>query len=314
MIPAYNCGEFLGEAIESVLRQDPGEEYMQIEVVDDASTDIDVAALVLEIGKGRVKYFRQDVNTGSLRNFETAINRATGHYIHLLHGDDRVKPGFYAHIERLFEQFPEAAASFSCWDYINGNGALIKKESARAASPGIIENCLHKLSRGQMIQYVSMVVKRNVYEELGSFYGVFYGEDWEMWARIAKHHPIAYTPESLAEYRTHYNSITGHSFLNGNNIRDLRKVFKAIGQMLPEEDRKQASLAVRRNYAIWALEATRFMWQRTGNHLFVYRQLFELLKLYPNLQLFFRSVALLLRIWKVTLRKKLGKLKRKLIG
>jgi len=30
-----------------------------------------------------------------------------------------------------------------------------------------------------------MVVKREVYEKLGGFYGVEYGEDWEMWVRIA---------------------------------------------------------------------------------------------------------------------------------
>ena len=42
MIPAYNCTHFLPQAIESVLAQAPGPAHMQIEVVDDASTDADV--------------------------------------------------------------------------------------------------------------------------------------------------------------------------------------------------------------------------------------------------------------------------------
>jgi len=76
MIPAYNCTGFLTEALEAVLAQALPPEQMQIEVVDDCSTDADVEALVQAIGKGRIGYFRQPENKGSLRNFETCINRA----------------------------------------------------------------------------------------------------------------------------------------------------------------------------------------------------------------------------------------------
>ncbi|MGI4728441.1 MAG: glycosyltransferase family 2 protein, partial [Janthinobacterium lividum] len=95
MIPAYNCISFLGDTLKSVLVQDRGEAVMQIAVVDDCSTDGDVAALVEAIGKGRIQYFRQEQNSGSLRNFETCLNRAKGQWIHLLHGDDRIENGYY---------------------------------------------------------------------------------------------------------------------------------------------------------------------------------------------------------------------------
>ena len=54
MIPVYNCTAYLKEALGSVLLQDKGVADMQIEVVDDCSTDGDVEALVLLIGNGRV--------------------------------------------------------------------------------------------------------------------------------------------------------------------------------------------------------------------------------------------------------------------
>lgn len=298
MIPAYNCSEFLVDAINSVLIQDPGEKEMQIEVVDDASTDSDVEALVMEIGKGRVSYYRQKENVGSLRNFETCINRATGHYIHLLHGDDRVKPGFYAAIESLFNDYPDAGAAFTNWDFINADGTLIKEETRRAESPCIIENCLQRLSHGQMMQYVCMVVKRSVYEDLGGFYGVTYGEDWIMWARIANRYPIAYTPASLAEYRTHYNSISGHSFLSGKNIEDLRKVFKEISLLLPDTQRAEASISVRRNYSYWAVDAAKFMWLRTGKKKVIYSQVYQLLRLYPHGTLVIKSFSLFIFVWR----------------
>ena len=37
MIPTYNCADYLAQALCSVLRQDPGPDAMQIEVVDDHS-------------------------------------------------------------------------------------------------------------------------------------------------------------------------------------------------------------------------------------------------------------------------------------
>src|SRR3954468_10245800 len=73
MIPVYNCATYLPRTLQSVLQQDLGEENMQIEVVDDASTDADVKALVAQLGHGRVTYFRQPQNVGSLKNFETCL-------------------------------------------------------------------------------------------------------------------------------------------------------------------------------------------------------------------------------------------------
>src|SRR5450432_1899209 len=76
MIPTYNCSEYLVETLQAVLAQAPSADMMQIEVVDDCSTDTDVEALVKKIGKGRVGFFRQTENVGSLRNFETCLNRS----------------------------------------------------------------------------------------------------------------------------------------------------------------------------------------------------------------------------------------------
>src|SRR6476469_290020 len=92
MIPTYNCTKYLRQTLESVLCQDQGPGKMQIEVVDDYSSDGDVAAVVQEVGRGRVSFFQQKENKGHIRNFETCINRSEGHLMHLLHGDDLVKP------------------------------------------------------------------------------------------------------------------------------------------------------------------------------------------------------------------------------
>ena len=297
MIPAYNCSVYLEKTLKSVLLQDMGPDKMQIEVVDDGSTDADVEALVLQIGKGRVGYHRQEKNVGSLRNFETCINRAKGHIIHLLHGDDKVKTGYYEKITELFNRFPDAGAAYSAWDYIDDKDNFIRHSRVENDTEGILEDWLLKLAEHQRLQYACISVKREVYEKLGSFYGVIYGEDWEMWARIAKHYPTAYTPEVLVEYREHESTISMQSFLTGNNIRDINKVIQTIYGYLSPEEKKRMRKKAHRHYLYWAYSFTKDLWYQTKNNKIVYKQCQESLRVYQDPKLAIKMGILILRIW-----------------
>ena len=87
-----------------------GLDRMEIEVVDDCSTEDDPEAVVREVGKGRVKFHRKSRNEGVTANFNTCVQRSSGELVHILHGDDYVLPGFYRTIEDLAERHP--AVSF----------------------------------------------------------------------------------------------------------------------------------------------------------------------------------------------------------
>ncbi|HET7896240.1 MAG TPA: glycosyltransferase [Flavisolibacter sp.] len=239
MIPVYNCAAFLPEALQSVLAQEMGESLMQIEVVDDASTDTDVQALVEEIGKGRIQYYRQAENVGSLRNFETCLNHSIGKLIHLLHGDDRVRPGFYQKMAGLFETYPQAGAAICRYAFINTAGKETHLPVLEAKEDGILSNWLLRIAERQRTQYAATVVRRTVYEKLGSFYGMTYGEDWEMWVRIARDYPVVYTPEILAEYRVHHSSISSEKVMDGRVTADYLNAIEFIQQHLPERERKR---------------------------------------------------------------------------
>ncbi|WP_207423426.1 glycosyltransferase family 2 protein [Desertivirga brevis] len=296
MIPAFNCSKYLPEAIESVLQQDPGPDKMQIEVIDDCSTDENVEALVLKIGKGRVGYFRQECNVGSLRNFETCINRARGRYIHLLHGDDRIKYGYYRKMESLFDRFPNAGAAFCAWSYIDKNGDLSKYSRIEANRDCILKNWLDELAVGVRLQYVTITVKREVYEHLGAFYGVTYGEDWEMWSRIAKHYPTAYTPDFLAEYREHNTSISSQSFLTGKNIQDITKVINTISSYVPPRKQLKVNRIARRNYIYWATDEAHKQWHFSRNSKMVKSQLKEITNTYLDFPLFIKLSKLMVKV------------------
>lgn len=296
MIPAYNCSVFLEKALISVLQQDMGEDLMQIEVVDDCSTDADVAALVQRIGGGRIKYFRQEKNVGSLRNFETCINRSKGQFVHLLHGDDKVKNGYYDKITELFSRYPDAGAAYSAWDCIDSDDTILRHSRIEAEEEGILDDWLCKLAEHQRLQYACISVKREVYEKLGGFYGVTYGEDWEMWARIAKHYPTAYTPDILVEYREHDNNISMQSFLTGKNIRDIHKVIQTIYSYLSPEEKRRINKKAYKHYLYWAHSFTRDLWYQTKNNQIVYKQCSESLKVYQHPILAMKMGKLIIRM------------------
>lgn len=304
MIPVFNCSQYLSETLKSVLQQDPGAEVMQIEVVDDCSNDANVEELVKQIGNGRITYFKQSENVGSLRNFETCINRSRGTYVHLLHGDDRVKDGFYKTMDSLFRVYPAADAAFCAWDYINENGEFLRTSKKESNQDGLLENCFHTITMGQMTQYVSTVVKRHVYEKLGSFYAVTYGEDWIMWARIAKEYKFAYTPEALADYREHSTSISGQSRVNGEDIRDIKKVSAIISSLMPANKRRTAAEVICKNYAYWSLEQLYKLWFETDDITLITKHLKQQLKGYKDIKV----IALMSKLWFLTIKWRINKM------
>ena len=140
IIPTYNCANYLKETLASVLAQDPGEAIMENIVVDDHSTKDDPEAIVKEFGNGRVQFYRQPKNIGKSSNYAFGINLSKGHYIHLLHGDDTVEPGFYKTIANLFKEHPKASAAFCCSNYINADNHKIGETELLIPKSGIIYN------------------------------------------------------------------------------------------------------------------------------------------------------------------------------
>jgi glycosyltransferase involved in cell wall biosynthesis len=209
MIPTYNCAGYLSETLRSVLDQDPGSETMQIEVVDDCSTD-DPAAVVTEVAGGRVTFFRQDENVGHTRNFDTCLVRARGELVHLLHGDDAVRPAFYETMEIPFTAHPELSAAFCRQVIVDEDGNWLTISELLESRSGILDDWFHRIAVAQRLQTPAMVVRRSVYEQVGGFDQRVqrYGEDWEMWVRVAAAYPVWFEVEPLAVYRLRSSSLS----------------------------------------------------------------------------------------------------------
>jgi glycosyltransferase involved in cell wall biosynthesis len=242
MIPTYHCARFLRQTLESVLSQDPGPDLMQIEVVDDHSTQDDPAAVVEEVGGGRVGFYRHPKNVGHTKNFETCIRRARGQVVHLLHGDDYVLPGFYQKLQTAFDTRPDIGAAFCRQIFMDHAGTWLDKSPLEQPESGILVNGLERLAQEQRIMTPSIVVRRDVYERLGGFDSrLICSEDWEMWVRIASMYPVWYEVEPLAAYRMRYT-------------RMAIEIFKSY---LPVEKADKISKQARETYACSALDMAR---------------------------------------------------------
>jgi glycosyltransferase involved in cell wall biosynthesis len=296
MMPVYNAGAYVEEAIRSVLAQDPGPEAMQIAVVDDASTDIDLEQLVRRVGGSRVEYHRQPHNVGSVSNFNTCLENARGHLVHLLHADDRVLPGFYAAIEELSAAHPEAGGFFSRHRWIDEAGRPIGTEREEAPVTGVIPGWLERIATRQTIQFVAIVIRREVYEEVGGFFGVECGEDWEMWTRIASRRPMAYSPSVLGEYRVHKQSITSRKMLSGQNIRDWAWVMKTIQTYLPREMRRRVWKTSVRTCAHDGLLYANQLWDQDRNEVSAKLWMREAARLHLDAALLWKIAKLYTRI------------------
>jgi len=257
MIPIYNSASYLRETLASVLAQDPSPDVMQIAVVDDHSTQDDAAAVVEELGRGRVEFYRQPQNVGLIKNFQTTLEVSRGKLIHLLHGDDLVRDGFYQKLQRAFMENPEIGAAFCRHIIIDEHSHWQHISELEQQENGVLPNSWLDLIAGfQRIQTPSIVVRREVYEKLGGFdYRLPTGcEDWEMWVRIAANYPIWYEVEPLAMYRKHPGSITKTNVKNGKYVQQLRDSAKIFLTYLPKQNAEKFYKKTMQNCAFHALE------------------------------------------------------------
>lgn len=251
MIPAYDCARTLAQTIESVLAEAPPAGQMEVVVVDDASHD-DVAGVVERFG-GRVKIHRQAVNLGVPENLTACIRLSRGQIVHILHGDDSVRPGFYAAMEHAMSH-PEVGAAFCRQVFVDDSGRELGMSALERSDGGILADAAVRLAAEQRVMTPSICVRRVVYEAVGGFHPELRcAEDWEMWVRIASRYDIWYEPRPLAVYRMHPASNTGRNQRTGADLDYTKRAIEIFSAYLPEPRRDELTARALETYARSAL-------------------------------------------------------------
>lgn len=256
MIPVYNAPpHYLEQALRSVLQQDPGSGQMQIEVIDHASTKGNVAELVHRLAGNRIFIHREPQNQGIAYVMNRCIERASGQWVHILHGDDWVLPGFYARFETLIQATPKIDAAFSRYIFADSEGRCNSISSLEMGVAGELKDFSKTISVGQRIQCASVIVNRSTYERLGGYRtDLPFTLDWEMWCRIAATGCWGYVPEPGAVYRKHTQSETERLLRSGKALQDVLVGGRIARAHFSRELQNQTESDFRNAFASYVLE------------------------------------------------------------
>jgi len=181
-------------ALESILNQTRS--CSEIIVVDDGSTDHGPTIVRgLAAGNDRVRLITQ-TNSGPGPARNRAIKEAKGSLVAFLDADDEWEPHFLELAVSTLQAHPTVAAAALAYRiiYPNGSSHVLKfRCGVPAGATGVIENYFQALLDGAPPVWTSsVVIRREVFKNLGGFPPLHRAEDTAFWSSMALSYPIAF--------------------------------------------------------------------------------------------------------------------------
>lgn len=199
IMPSYNTAKYIEESIKSVLAQT----YMNWEllIVDDCSTDNTDEIVQPFLSDKRVKYLKNEKNSGAAISRNRALREAKGKWIAFLDSDDLWMP---EKLEKQIAFMKEYDYKFSYTNYekideesknldilVSGPRIVTKKNMYRYCWVG----CLTVMYETEHIGLIQIKdIKKN--------------NDYAMWLQVSKKVACYLFPENLAKYRIRKKSIS----------------------------------------------------------------------------------------------------------
>jgi glycosyltransferase involved in cell wall biosynthesis len=210
VIPCFNYGRFLREAVDSALR-----EGSAVVVVDDGSTE------PLPELPEEVELIRQE-NEGVARARNAGLARAQTPYVLVLDADDRLAPGALAALREPLAADPELGFAYGRMKFFGDWDGELRFPPYDAYA------LLYRHTIG-----LSALARREVFEQTGGFDPTFEQfEDWELWLNALAHGWQGRQVDAVTvEYRRHPDSkqVRDRSAYRGA-YRQLREKHAALYQ------------------------------------------------------------------------------------
>jgi glycosyltransferase involved in cell wall biosynthesis len=235
VIPCYNHGHFLPQAVESVLGQDyPALELL---VIDDGSTDHTRQVA------GRypaVRYvYQQNQGLSAARN--AGIRHSTGDYLVFLDADDWLYPGAVAVQVRHLQQHQEAALVSGAYDNVYVEQNRVKEEVYDIKS----DHYCRLLERNYIGMPAAAMYPRWVLEEFQFNPALHPCEDYGLSLEIARKYPVVHHTAKVAGYRVHLSS------MSSNVPAMLAGVLRVLKKQKPHLRTNAEIAAYKKGQKIW---------------------------------------------------------------
>src|SRR4051812_4425599 len=210
--PCFNYGEYLREAVDSLLTQDGGPPH--VIVLDDGSTDPRTHEALDALPDAVELVTQANAGLAAARNAGFARTRTP--YVLFLDADDRLAPGALAAMRGALERHPEASFAY-------GHQLLFGDWNAVLRFPPY--DPLRLLDR-HLIGPTALT-RREVLEDTGGYdaeFGTF--EDWELWLHALAHGHRGVRVDAVShEYRRHGESM----------IDDARRAYRRSRRLLHQK-------------------------------------------------------------------------------
>lgn len=235
VMPVYNGGKYLREAIESILNQT----YRDFEflIINDGSTD-ESDEIIRSYTDPRIVYLQNDQNRGLVYTLNFGISVAKGEYIARMDADDVSKPVRFERQINLFENNPGIGLCGS-WAKIIGTIKVLKVETEN-------DRIKCKLLFRSQFTHSSVMFRREQFLSESLIYKQenYPAEDYALWIDSSTKIMMANIPEYLVDYRVHALQIsTESSTRQQKKTNDLRiKQFEIFLNRKPTEDEKNNHL------------------------------------------------------------------------
>ena len=203
IMPSYNTGKYIADSIHSVLAQTY--ENWELIIVDDCSTD-DTDGVVQEyLQDTRIRYLKNEVNSGAAVSRNYALREAKGKWIAFLDSDDLWVPD---KLEKQLAFMQGNGYVFSYTNYIEidegsaPNGKTVtgpKRIGKRGMYNYCWPGCLTVMYDAETVGLLQIAdIKKN--------------NDYAMWLKVCEKATCYLLDEDLAKYRKRSGSISNHSY------------------------------------------------------------------------------------------------------
>lgn len=226
-IPVFNGGQYIRQAIESVVAQEPGD--WELLIFDNASTD-DTAEVCGSFSDPRVRYLHFAEHTGQAGNFNRCLQQAQGELVAMLHADDRLLPGFLKPRLEAFESMPDLAYVFGPVQMIDAAGKPTEVRSRWQGERRIVAtDVVEALLFGAVVYGPTVLFTAEAGRRAGLYRtDLTWGHDWEWTIRLAEQGDGYHLSEPQAEYRAHEQSGTAAELNAGRNGWQERKILNEL--------------------------------------------------------------------------------------
>lgn len=224
LIPVYNRGDLVSEAIESAINQTY--KNLEIIIVDNHSTDNTWQVLqFFETLDNRIRIFRNDENIGPVYNWEKCINEAKGEYSKFLFSDDLISKNYIEETLKLFdENVAFTLSNVEVFREEKSNKVTCYRNSKEFTTEEYLDNvllfnyCRFPVSPGAALFRTTDLIKsleieiENTYDLEYKLYGA--GNDILLYLNIVKNYKYV----SIANRATAYFRAHKKSFSISNNL------------------------------------------------------------------------------------------------